>query len=235
MSNMEEGTWEHLRSLGVWHFDVDRQDDPHSHRVIAHIVTDFEELRSAVPPGRAKRLSNSMQHRVGEGSFFDRVQRGNEADAARLGLPETLTYADVFDAKGETPVGGIDRIVSALPLERAYWKLHTQRPGQIWPMHFDNYHAMREQVTAGDEWADPGVRRMWVMFTDWSWGQFIQIGNTVWSHWRKGDVLFFDWLVPHGSANCGHAERTSLVVTGVPSPDLDEWLASDAPRVITIP
>jgi hypothetical protein len=234
MSPIETGTWEHLRELGVWHFDTAQEDDRDSHRVIAHIDADLASIRSSIPNGTAKSLKNSMVHRAGGDSYFDRVQQGNEVDAKSMGLASNLEYADVFDAKGIKGPIEVEKLVATLPLTGTYWKFHTQRPGQVWPIHFDNYHAMRGRIDPGQEWADPGVRRMWVMFTDWSWGQFIQIGNTVWSHWRRGDVLYFDWLVPHGSANCGHDVRESLVVTGSPTPDLSDWIASDVPRVIRL-
>lgn len=235
MTNIEDGTWEHLRERGVWHFDPAREDPPRDHRVIARVRGDLDRLIDEVPPGTVKGLGSSMSHRSDDGlSAFDRVQAGNEADARRLGLDPDLEYALVFDAKSADLAPTLaDRLVELLPLGDAYWKLHCQQPGQLWPVHFDNYHAFDREPGA-DVWADPGVRRLWVMLCDWQWGQVVQVGNTTWSGWTAGEVLFFDWLVPHGSANFGHAARWSLLVTGRAMPELEDWVAADGIRTLDL-
>lgn len=232
---IEHGTWEHMRQSGRWHFDPDRADSPTDHKLIAKVRADFPKLLKDLPAGDTKTLRRSMEHRSGAPSFFDRIQAGNVADAERLGLDPDLAYASVFDAKSSaTEVPVISRLLSRLPLDEPYWKFHRQRPGQVWPVHFDNYHAFDRTLVDGDEWADPGVRRLWLMLADWQWGQFIQIGNSVWSHWHAGDVLYFDWLIPHGSANCGHSDRVSLLVTGRNTPDLQQWVKGNSPQEIDL-
>lgn len=235
MTDIEGGTWDFMRQRQLWHFDPNRTEARTAHSVIAQVRGDLDRLASEIPLGEAKTLGTSMAHRDGTASFFDQIQAGNEADARRLGLDPTMQYAMVFDSKRHaTDAPLAHRLVSQLPLEDAYWKLHRQRPGQVWPVHFDNYHAFARGTQGGDEWADPGVRRLWIMLSDWRWGQFVQVGNWVWSHWAAGDVLYFDWLIPHGSANCGHEDRLSMLVTGRTTDELSRWVDEGQPRVIDI-
>lgn len=234
MGHLEDGTWEYLRDRGLWHFDPLLAERPSSHRILGRISGDLSRLWIDVPPGETKTLARSMEHRS-PGDFYGRVQRGNEADARRYGFDPEQSYAEVYDAKGrDRRVDLVDEVVASFPLDGAYWKLHRQRPGQIWPVHVDNYHALAEGGRQAEEWLDPGVRRLIVMLTPWSWGQAFFVGNRVWSNWEPGEILYMDWLVPHGSANCGHDDRISLVITGFVTEEFERWVHGDA-RMIAIP
>jgi len=46
--------------------------------------------------------------------------------------------------------------------------------------------------------------------------------------------MYFDWLVPHGSANCGHSDRVSLFVTGEATHELENWVSAPSPRTIEL-
>jgi hypothetical protein len=236
MTNIEKGTWDYMRNTGLWHFDPQLDEPKTAHRVIAQIRGPLDKLIDQVPPGQPKTLQRSMQHRPDRSTYFDRIQKGNEADAARLGLDPERPYAEVFDAKKALEPNSpmIEQLVAKLPLDNAYWKLHRQKPGQNWPMHFDNYHAFERKAGDVEGWVDPGIRRLWIMLSDWRWGQFVQLGNKVWSHWSAGDVMYFDWLVPHGSANCGHSDRVSLFVTGEATHELENWVSAPSPRTIEL-
>lgn len=232
MTRIEAGTWTHMQATGRWHFDPTMTEDPADHCVIARIDGPHDELIDEIPAGTAKSLATSMEHRS-QVSAYERIQLGNEADARRMGLSASRRYASVFDSK-RTPTDAplVEQLVDLLPLTTTYWKHHRQRPGDAWPMHFDNYHVFDRPEADVDAWTDPGVRRLWIMLTDWRWGQFVQVGNRVWSHWSAGDVLYFDWLVPHGSANCGHSDRHSLLVTGYPTAELATWVQSRRMRTL---
>ena len=57
--------------------------------------------------------------------------------------------------------------------------------------------------------------RLFVSLQDWSWGQYLLMGNYHWTQWSAGDVMWFRWQdLPHGSANCGHKPRYFLKITG---------------------
>lgn len=231
MTNVEDGVWDFLRSTGKWHFDPDSAAS--EFRIIGRIENmDDLGMSDGLPPTRMKSMANSMSHRT-EGSYFDRIHMGNLRDRERYGFDASSGYAHVWDQKHSTDAPmWVQRIADALPLEESYSKISDQQPGQVWPLHVDNYHAAANADDLDDQWKDPGVRRLMVALDDWDWGQVVSFGNGMWHHWKRGDILYFDWLVPHGSANWGISPRRTLQVTGVHTQKLKDWVASGEFRTV---
>jgi len=106
-----------------------------------------------------------------------------------------------------------------------YWKLkrcrtrvHTQMPGQTFPMHIDKlwhrYPAAPHKIT-----------RMIVHLQDYEPGQLMQYGNYIHTGWRAGDVHIFDTLnTPHSTVNMSRVPRTIFVLTAVRTDETDEIL-----------
>ena len=60
------------------------------------------------------------------------------------------------------------------------------------------------------------IWRCFVALDDWHPGQLVNFEPNFWTHWKKGDVVFFDWKnTPHSTANCGSKHRPFLKITGV--------------------
>ena len=232
MTNIEDGVWDFLRANNKWHFDPNHAEP--EFRIIGRIEN-FDDLgvEAAFPTTSMKSMENSMAHRE-SGSYFDRIHAGNLHDRDRFGFDASSGYARVWDEKRvkDTPQW-INRIANALPLDGSYSKISDQHPGQVWPLHVDNYHAAADAERLDDEWRDPGVRRLMVALTDWDWGQVLSFGNGFWHHWKRGDILYFDWLIPHGSANWGISPRRTLQVTGTQREQLKEWVRSGEFRLVT--
>lgn len=106
-----------------------------------------------------------------------------------------------------------------------YWKLkrcrtrvHTQMPGQTFPMHIDKlwhrYPAEPHKLT-----------RMIIHLQDYEPGQIMQYGNYIHTGWRAGDIHIFDTLnTPHGTVNMSRIPRTIFVLTAVRTDETDEIL-----------
>lgn len=91
------------------------------------------------------------------------------------------------------------------------FRIHEQRPGQIWPLHLDR---KKDQ-----EFGRRPYKRYWIFFDDWQPGHAIQLGDQF-IKWRAGDVWgYFDTDVPHGTANFGHESRFIMMVTGALLPE----------------
>ena len=59
------------------------------------------------------------------------------------------------------------------------------------------------------------IYRCFVALDDWHAGQLVYFEPKIWTHWKKGDVMFFDWRnTPHSSANTGLHNRPLLKITG---------------------
>ena len=64
-------------------------------------------------------------------------------------------------------------------------------------------------------------------FYDYTFGQMMQFGNRVITHWRKGQCIFFRWQdLPHCTANCGHHDRWLMHVTGMRTEKFDKLLSN---------
>jgi hypothetical protein len=93
-------------------------------------------------------------------------------------------------------------------------RVHVQMPGQVWNLHVDKLEKWNK--------AEPtSVYRFMVMLNDWEPGHFIQYGNFVHTQYRAGEIYSFDWFnSPHCTANAGRVPRSTLLVTGVATPEM---------------
>ena len=75
---------------------------------------------------------------------------------------------------------------------------------------------------------DPSrVMRIFVQLTDWQPGQFWEVGNYQYNHWKAGDIFTFDTCdVPHCTANAGHHPRVTFQITGIRTEKTDDFINS---------
>jgi len=138
------------------------------------------------------------------------------------------------------PNTDINKIVKALGFgENSSVWVNNQPPGAMMGRHVDfiscftyenidksgslntmTYDKLRRQPA--------GLKTIWRCFValdDWKPGQIVNFEPGFWSHWKKGDVVFFDWMnTPHSTANCGSVHRPFLKITGVI--DNDEYVTN---------
>jgi len=91
-------------------------------------------------------------------------------------------------------------------------RLLAYMPGHGVPWHKDSGESHMEvfpQVKSLDE-----SIRLWFPVTDWFNGQAFQIGGSVLTHWRAGEVWHIPWGVPHASTNFGYNIKYSVSLTG---------------------
>lgn len=92
-------------------------------------------------------------------------------------------------------------------------KIHIQKPGQIFPYHFDDLTTHRKNSDINID--AKKFARVEVMLLDWDYGHFWGIGNNIWKQWRAGEIMFHPWnSIPHGTANAGRTPRINLQITG---------------------
>ncbi len=99
--------------------------------------------------------------------------------------------------------------------------LNIQKPGQVFPFHMDGVESYK---TIPDlEEKRKKLRRVFIMLEPWSPGQVIVLGTKTITHWKKGDVIWFDWYnVPHGTANFSRYTRPLLQLTGETTPAFEK-------------
>ena len=138
------------------------------------------------------------------------------------------------------PNTDINKIVKALGFgENSSVWVNNQPPGAMMGRHVDfiscftyenidkseslntmTYDKLRRQPSGLET-----IWRCFVALDDWKPGQIVNFEPGFWSHWKKGDVVFFDWMnTPHSTANCGSVHRPFLKITGVI--DNDEYVTN---------
>lgn len=103
-------------------------------------------------------------------------------------------------------------IADACGLENCYTALQKQAPGSVLPWHIDSY---RSYMANMDTDSVVNVRRYIVFVEPWHWGHFVQIGNSVITKWQKGDVISWDFQMPHLSSCAGIVPKFTLKLTGI--------------------
>jgi len=103
--------------------------------------------------------------------------------------------------------------------------IHVQQPGHVFPFHFDNLITVRGKKAILDDGEAERYGRVEVMLRDWEYGHIWGVGNTYWTNWHKGEIMYHPWHnVPHGTANAGRYPRINLQVTGTMTPELEDKL-----------
>lgn len=96
-----------------------------------------------------------------------------------------------------------------------YDSFHIQRPGQVLMYHHDLYYAIIRDVDPELSWKPEKLRRFVIFLEDWQPGHIWIVGNTTYSHWRKGECITWSWVdMPHGTANLSPNSRYSIHLTG---------------------
>jgi len=106
-----------------------------------------------------------------------------------------------------------------LNLEFQEFKIQSQLPGQVTPLHVDNHASFFRKYNLDDLPPNPKVIKAVVALNDWDWGQYFFVGTQVWHQWKKGDIVTWDESIPHATANAGKSVRHLLMITGVTSKD----------------
>lgn len=223
--------WEFSKATSAWHFDKWRNEDSTPpFRVIGWVQEDFTEL---VDLALGRNEPNTFENRLGGNGPAPYTQALDRADllSAGYGTDHVLfhrTKAKHFET-ATPPL--IQRVLDFFAMKHVAWAIHTQYPGQTFPLHIDNLTGtrMNQERHAIDE--DPSLAaRFEIQLTDWEWGHVWGYGNTFWKQWRKGEVVHHDWRdIPHYTANAGQKPRVTLQLTGIVTERTRELRATRRP------
>lgn len=85
-------------------------------------------------------------------------------------------------------------------------------PGNQIVWHFDTY-ATFVKFNNIDQSQIKDVCRTAVMLDDWDRGQMLQVGNEIYTHWKKGDTYTWKSDVWHGMCNFGPSDCVIAQIT----------------------
>lgn len=114
----------------------------------------------------------------------------------------------------------IQQVSDLFALDNCMTRIHVQKPGEMWPLHFDALDTIAFNVNNVEQ-----IMRLTISLSDWQPGHFWSVGNYIWQGWRAGDVTVIDHInVPHCTANTSHEARVTLQLTGVATPQTHAFL-----------
>jgi hypothetical protein len=85
-------------------------------------------------------------------------------------------------------------------------------PGRNLLWHFDVYATFIKRNNLSLDDFDK-IGRTVIMMKDWAYGQIIQIGNDVISHWKAGDTISWPSSTWHGASNFGGEDLIVMQVS----------------------
>jgi hypothetical protein len=213
-----ETLWNHRRKVSDWHFDP-TVDGESSDKVRVNFIKFRGDWDSE--------LDHTVYNKKQVLDLSQLLVRLGVQEHIELGVnPRILgSRADVDPVIHKK----ISKMVKTFKLEKPLAQIMLQKPGEMATLHIDaichdnfdrNKVTDMEQVTSDQE-----SIRVFVALKDWSWGQYLMMGNYHWMQWKAGDVMWFRWQdLPHASANCGHMHRPFLKITGKRTEAFEELL-----------
>lgn len=198
----KDSRWDYTKQRSNWHFDTTRPPEhgTDSYTFVCNFNLDFTTaIKSCVPLAKPSSWSTEIMSTTDTSYEFNAEQQ----DLIRAGAdPDQM----IFDRLLATGVPEFRKINEYLGMKQSAVKFHNQRTGQMIHTHLDNLN-MSPEVE---------FRRFAVMLSDWQLGQVFQLGNAIWSQWKAGDCITWDWKnMPHSSCNMGWWDRPMLQITGI--------------------
>ena len=207
--------YEYKKSLNDWHYDPSVPSIDYQY--VGRFVYDFssclndivwppEESCVEVYPEDAKKEKNLSWGKEDSRSWGFTDHNSAKQYLSYRNHPERIpsVFQKIAKMSGlENPIIGLTRF----------------RPGQIHPWHFDTYQGV---VKSYEEDGRPlssedqkRIRRYLIPLQDWHWGHFVQIGNSVLTHWKAGQAFTWDYGMYHLAVNAGIVPRVSAQITGL--------------------
>ncbi len=105
------------------------------------------------------------------------------------------------------------KLISLSKLRNAYLAVNMNPPGSTNPWHHDTYQGiLKKNLDPKNNFKT--VMRILIFVDPWQWGHFLQVGNEVISHWKRGDVYSWDSDRYHLATNSGITSRYTIAITG---------------------
>ncbi len=160
------------------------------------------------------------------------------AQQNHFGVANTQNYVGLNLDKHTTKK--YDKFIKATGLKNPVAYIHIQNPGQMTILHMDNARADNRHSDENGKVLTESQRRarigrLFIMLDDWHPGQVLLMGSEHFTHWKKGDVMYFSWQdLPHGTANFGHDSRPLLFVQGEITEEFKKLLANKKKKTIKV-
>ena len=126
-------------------------------------------------------------------------------------LKEATKHYMAFEPKLEFDITEIITQIGCSAKEYGYNFLKLPA-GRMIPWHCDTYAYCVKKYSVADE-EIIRIKRAVIFMQDWSVGQIIQVGKSMLSDWKAGDMYTWDHEAWHGAANFGTEDLIIMQVT----------------------
>lgn len=205
-----------------WHFDKFRVDAEGEYvKCIGHFEGDWaQDIINAREIGVQDQPYNKQNygHAANAMSEGHLKEDGDNPD----GKPDAVMFRKInFDQHpGVCPM--FEKIVDVLQMnteKKLTQKFNDQFPNDQLMWHIDNLPGQprKERVIDNPDfkYQEPDKIRFLIMMEDWEPGQIIQFGNKIYTQWRAGMAIAWEWsTLPHLTWNGSWRKRPALQITG---------------------
>lgn len=138
----------------------------------------------------------------------------------------------------EIPQSMIERLADILKIRKPMARVQVLEPGNMVLMHVDDLavgymRPIEESLIGLVEFTDEELAafdadnyyatRFLIMMEDWEWGQGMMFNDQTFTHWRAGDVVYWDWTnVAHSTFNTSYLPRGLIRITGLRTDENNE-------------
>ena len=106
------------------------------------------------------------------------------------------------------------KYMSISGLENCTSSIIKQYPGNIIPWHYDTHITFKNFVKKNKNLSKKQVIRYMVFLTDWDWGHYFCVGNSIVHQWRAGDIITWPTHLHHCGSNSGMSPKITMNITG---------------------
>jgi hypothetical protein len=99
-------------------------------------------------------------------------------------------------------------------LDLATSSIIKQYPGNIIPWHYDT-HVTFKNLLKKKNINNKKIIRYMVFLTDWDWGHYFCVGNSIAHQWKAGDIITWEPHIHHCGSNSGMSPKITLNITGL--------------------
>ncbi len=217
---------EFFRYLGYYHYDKNKSDKD-SYVIMGRVTENFDSEVAYLKENieHIKKSWNDQSPAAVAKSVKELGPRAEAVMAAQANDKKLAGYKDdapMYRTENTDPNSIFYKIAKKLGLDFPLCRWHVQFPGETTFWHVDIFHPAHKFLppvahNIPDERVghDPNIRRLMIALEDWDWGQMMLFGKTTYVNWRKGDIVYWPFGMPHAMANCGLAPRMSVSITGM--------------------
>jgi hypothetical protein len=214
---------EEAKLNSAYHFNPDHTD--HRFDTVLGLGT-FEgdwstELKQLIALSRPTPLSTRSRMSKGEMPPPPPANKSVQEIEREFFKTTTVDYDNYPIINKSLEIGPVlKKMIAAFKLAAPWnYTCHVQFTGQVFPYHFDYFHTSNAFL----EVPKKDIIRVMIMLTDWEPGHMMGYGNYL-PTWKAGDFYTFNHeTVPHYSANAAYNPRANIMLTGVKTPETEEF------------